>query len=122
MYLGKNGMKMVLRDPLTSKTEIKTISEKTNFNGQTLLDGSFQNTSFQTGANVGEQVDVSIARTADDTLGTSIANGISSSTTSSTAALAAGDLTLNGVAVGASSAFGFVFFAGGGWVVLAKAG
>lgn len=85
------------------KTEIKTISEKTNFNGQTLLDGSFQNTSFQTGANVGEQVDVSIARTADDTLGTSIANGISSSTTSSTAALAAGDLTINGVAVGASN-------------------
>jgi flagellin len=85
------------------KTEIATIAEKTNFNGQSLLDGSFQNTSFQTGANVGESIDVSIARTAEDTLGTSLANGISSSTTSSTVALAAGDISINGVSVGAAN-------------------
>jgi flagellin len=85
------------------KTEIKTISEKTNFNGRKLLDGSFQNTSFQTGANVGEKVDVSIARTATDTLGTSLANGISTSSATSGNALTQGDLTINGVAVGAAS-------------------
>ena len=88
------------------KTEIETISEKTNFNGQNLLDGTFQNTSFQTGANVGEKIDVSIARTAADTLGTSLSNGISTSTaTSATAtAMAAGDVVINGVAVGAANA------------------
>ncbi len=86
------------------KSEIKTISEKTNFNGQNLLDGSFQKTSFQTGANVGEKIDVSISRTATDTLGTSIANGISTSTAGSNTAMAAGDVTINGVAVGAANA------------------
>lgn len=86
------------------KSEIKTISEKTNFNGQNLLDGSFQNTSFQTGANVGEKIDVSIAKTTDATLGTSLANGISTSTAGSSTAMAAGDVTINGVAVGAANA------------------
>lgn len=42
------------------KAEIQSISEKTNFNGQSLLDGSFQDTGFQTGANVGDRIDVSI--------------------------------------------------------------
>ncbi len=86
------------------KAEISSIAEKTNFNGQKLLDGSFQNTSFQTGANVGEKIDVSIARTAEDTLGTSVANGISTSTASSGTALVAGDVTINGIAVGAANA------------------
>ena len=85
------------------KSEIKTISEKTNFNGQNLLDGSFQNTSFQTGANVGEKIDVSIARTAADTLGTSLSNGISTSSASSGSAMVQGDVTINGIAVGAAS-------------------
>jgi flagellin len=84
------------------KAEIKTISEKTNFNGQNLLDGSFQRTSFQTGANVGEKIDVSISRTATDTLGTSLANGISTSSASSGSAMVQGDLTINGVAIGAA--------------------
>lgn len=86
------------------KSEIKTISEKTNFNGQNLLDGSFQNTSFQTGANVGEKIEVSIAKTTDATLGTSIANGISTSTAGSSTAMAAGDVVINGAAVGAANA------------------
>jgi flagellin len=86
------------------KAEIKTISEKTNFNGQNLLDGSFQNTSFQTGANVGEKIDISISKTTDATLGTSLANGISTSTAGSSTAMAAGDVTINGAAVGATNA------------------
>mgnify|MGYP003638017168 FL=1 len=87
------------------KTEIATIAEKTNFNGQTLLDGSFQNTSFQTGANVGDRIDVSIAEVSAETLGTDITSGLSSvSSTDSRSAMAAGDLVINGFAVGAADA------------------
>jgi flagellin len=84
------------------KEEIKTISANTNFNGRNLLDGSFQKVSFQTGANVGETIEVSIAKTTEATLGTAVANGISSSTTTGT--LAAGDITINGISVGAADA------------------
>lgn len=87
------------------KAEIKTISEKTNFNGQNLLDGSFQNTGFQTGANVGERIDVSIARTADDTLGAAATAGVTSNNISTGTTveqtITAGDLTINGTAVAA---------------------
>jgi flagellin len=91
------------------KAEIASISEKTSFNGQNLLDGSFQNTGFQTGANVGERIDVSIGETSVNTLGSAATAGISSNvsqdplTTTGTDALVAGDLVINGIAVGASS-------------------
>ena len=84
------------------KAEIATISANTNFNGRNLLDGTFQNVSFQTGANVGETIEVSIAKTTEATLGTAVSNGISSSTTTGT--LAAGDITINGISVGAADA------------------
>ncbi len=84
------------------KEEIATISANTNFNGRNLLDGSFQNVTFQTGANVGETIEVSIAKTTEATLGTAVSNGISSSTTTGT--LAAGDITINGISVGAADA------------------
>jgi flagellin len=87
------------------KTEIATISEKTNFNGQNLLDGSFQDTGFQTGANVGERIEVSIGRTAEDTLGAAATAGISSNNTSTglvaEQTIVAGDLTINGASVAA---------------------
>jgi flagellin len=87
------------------KAEIKTISEKTNFNGQNLLDGSFQGKTFQTGANVGETISVSVGRVAEDTLGTSLSNGISSNNISTGTTVAqtitGGDLTINGIAVAA---------------------
>lgn len=88
------------------KTQIATIAEKTNFNGQKLLDGSFQNTSFQTGANVGDRIDVSIAEVSAETLGTDITSGLSSvsSTSAARSAMAAGDLVINGFAVGAADA------------------
>ncbi len=91
------------------KAEIQTISEKTNFNGQNLLDGSFQNTGFQTGANVGERIEVSIGETTVNTLGSAASAGISSNvdktplTGAGTDALVAGDIVINGTAVGASS-------------------
>lgn len=96
------------------KAEIGTISEKTNFNGQKLLNGSFQNTSFQTGANGGEKIDVSISETSIDTLGSASTAGLSgnvsktliaaSAAVGSDLALVAGDLTINGISVGASAA------------------
>ncbi|MBK8973233.1 MAG: flagellin [Hahellaceae bacterium] len=85
------------------KAEIASISKNTNFNGRNLLDGSFQNVSFQTGANVGETISVSIAKTTEATLGTAVTNGISSSTTTG-ASLASGDLTINGISVPAANA------------------
>lgn len=85
------------------KAEISAIAEKTNFNGRNLLDGSFQDVTFQTGANVGETIDVSIAKVGADTLGTATTNGISTGTTQGTA-MAQGDITINGIAVGAADA------------------
>ncbi|KZY87554.1 flagellin, partial [Oleiphilus sp. HI0069] len=87
------------------KAEIQSISEKTNFNGQSLLDGSFQDAGFQTGANVGDRIDVSINETTVDTLGAAATAGVTSnnSKTALTAeqTIAAGDLTINGAAISA---------------------
>lgn len=87
------------------KSEISSISEKTNFNGTKLLDGSFQKTTFQTGANIGDKIDVSISEISESTLGVAATSGLSSvSSTDARAAMAAGDLVINGFAVGAASA------------------
>ena len=81
--------------------EIARTAEGTNFNGVKLLDGSFS-TSIQVGANAGDAVDVSIGKLTADTLGVSSKNGVSSVRTDS--ALAAGELVINGVSVGATRA------------------
>ncbi|MCP5161970.1 MAG: flagellin [Hahellaceae bacterium] len=95
-------------------SEIDNISKTTNFNGKKLLDGSFSNSVFQTGANAGDTISVSIGKLATDSLGTAGGAGISAVTGSTTAsgsfvgtttsgqALVSGDLVINGVAVGAS--------------------
>lgn len=89
------------------KAEIKRVSEQTNFNGTKLLDGSFSAVTFQIGSNEGESVTVSIEGSTVDKLGAAQTDGISSDqqggTTQTIAALAAGDLVINGIAVGASS-------------------
>ena len=41
------------------KREITRVAEQTRFNGNALLDGSFQNAIFQVGANVGETINIS---------------------------------------------------------------
>lgn len=89
-------------------TEIERVSTQTTFNGTKLLDGTFTDVAFQIGANEGEDVSFGIEGTNFDQLGTSPTDGISSSPGSTTntppvAALAAGDLVINGTAVGASS-------------------
>ncbi len=81
--------------------EISRISEQTNFNGRALLDGTFES-SVQIGTNAGETVDISINQVTADELGGGIGAGISAIGTD--AALSSGDLIVNGVAIGASSA------------------
>lgn len=84
--------------------EIKAVSENANFNGRKLLDGSFTTATFQTGANEGETISFGIARATVNSLGTAVTNGISSDVAGNTASdLAAGDLVINGSAVGAST-------------------
>jgi flagellin len=90
------------------KAEIIRVVEQTQFNGNKLLDGTFSDITFQIGANEGEDVSFGIEGTAINQLGTSPEDGISSSpgntgTTPPVAALAAGDLVINGIAIGASS-------------------
>ncbi len=84
------------------KDEIKRVSEETNFNGVKLLNGDFKDANFQVGANSGETIKVSIGKATVDSLGVSSTGGVSSQGTD--AALASGDLIINGVKVGASRA------------------
>jgi flagellin len=92
------------------RSEISNIANKTTFNGKKLLDGSFSNETFQTGANQGDTVKVSIAKLSVDSLGTASTDGISgqASTTALTgtatvsSALVAGDLVINGFAISGS--------------------
>jgi flagellin len=89
------------------KAEITTVTENANFNGKKLLDGSFQNTSFQTGANVGEKIEVSIAEISDETLGTAATSGVSSTASNisdRSTAMVQGDIVINGTTVGAADA------------------
>ena len=89
-------------------TEIERVADQTTFNGTKLLDGTFTDVTFQIGANEGEDVSFGIEGTNVTQLGVSPTDGISSSpgstaTTPAVAALSAGDLVINGIAVGASS-------------------
>ena len=89
------------------KEEIERVSLQTNFNGTKLLDGTFSEVSFQVGANEGESVTFGIEGATVNQLGAASTDGISSDqqggTTQTIVAMAAGDLVINGIAVGASS-------------------
>ena len=89
------------------KDEIQSVSDRTNFNGKKLLDGSFGNSVFQTGANVGESITVSLSGARVDQMGSGQSAGIStvgSTAAAQTTAMASGDLIINGLSVGASLA------------------
>ena len=86
--------------------EINRVAEQTSFNGVKLLDGSFSNQSFQIGADVGQTIDVTSivdATTANlgsygrATVTTAVSTGFAN-------ALSAGDVTINGVDLGAIGA------------------
>jgi len=91
------------------KQEIDTISNRTNFNGIKLLDGSAAKLNIQTGVNAGDSMVMSIsaARTQDIGIGARsslTATGTSGTATSLAKQINAGDLIINGVSVGASDA------------------
>ncbi|MDO8651595.1 MAG: flagellin [Undibacterium sp.] len=88
-------------------SEIDRVAQNSSFNGVKLLDGSFNAQSFQVGANatssdIVQIAGISSARTSSlGGSGSSTQTTLTSSATS--AALTAGQLTLNGASVGASS-------------------
>ena len=85
------------------KAEIDRVAQQTAFNGVKLLDGTFQSQTFQVGANAGETISIS---SISSLRATALGAGYSSSVTggATTAALTATDLSINGIAIGASVA------------------
>lgn len=91
--------------------EIDRVATTTNFNNVKLLDGSFQNQSFQVGANQGETIDIAnIVDARSSALGTWTSVDTSQATATgavladrtagaSFAAIGASDLSINGVAI-----------------------
>ena len=95
------------------KDEIDRVASTTAFNGIKLLDGSFTNQAFQVGANVGETISISSLVNAQSaalgtttTYATSVAGALVTDVTSPVGDIDAGDLEINGVAVGAITAGG----------------
>ncbi len=85
------------------KAEIDRVAQTTAFNGVKLLDGSFASQNFQVGANQGQVISVAAITSArTSALGASFV--ATRTSTATTAALNAGDLTLNGAAIAASVA------------------
>lgn len=82
-------------------SEIGRITETTNFNGVNLLDGSFEGTQFQIGANNGETFSFDINDVGVDALGGGETVGVSTRGTAN--ALVQGDLVINGTVIGAST-------------------
>lgn len=87
------------------KAEIDRVASQTSFNGVKLLDGSFSNQVFQIGANQGETITVSsIVNANSGSLGTFSRASVTGVAASAFTAINAGDLTINGVSVGAVAA------------------
>ncbi len=95
-----------LNDEVTQLVaEINRVAETTSFNGTNLLDGTFGSKNIQVGANSGETISVSMVNVKADSLGVG-SNSSYSTTITGTAAtdkLSAGDLTINGYQIGATS-------------------
>ena len=91
------------------KSEIDRVASTTSFNGIKLIDGQFTNQAFQVGANVGETITItSLVNAQSSSLGTSTTSSANVTGAAATAftAITAGDLTINGVSVGAVAAGG----------------
>jgi len=87
------------------KSEIDRVASTTSFNGVKLLDGTFTNKDFQVGANVGETISIdSIVNANSADLGSSSIAQVTGAAATAFGAIAAGDLTINGVSVGAIAA------------------
>ncbi|SMF95772.1 flagellin [Methylomagnum ishizawai] len=83
-------------------SEIDRVAGQTQFNGITLLDGSFKQQSFQVGANAGQTISVNVSGAKASQLGTNNAAALTAKGNS--AAINSGDLIINGVAIRSSSA------------------
>lgn len=82
--------------------EIDRVAKTTQFNGVNLLDGTFSSSTFQVGANAGQTISVTMNSARADTIGTgsqSAVTGVGDDT-----AMATGDVIINGVTIGGSSA------------------
>ena len=95
------------------KAEIDRVASTTTFNGIKLLDGTFTDQAFQVGANVGETINIdSIVNAQSTSLGTtttyatSVVGVAPTAFTAVTDDIAAGDIEINGVALGAITAGG----------------
>lgn len=82
-------------------SEIDRIATQTSFNSRNLLDGTLSGVKFQIGAFENESVSLSVGSTRAYSLGSAYS---ATSSTVNTTAITAGALTLEGYAVGASSA------------------
>ncbi|MBI3284471.1 MAG: flagellin [Burkholderiales bacterium] len=97
-------------------SEIDRVASSSNFNGVNLLDGSFASQTFQVGANNTSNDRISIAsissaKSASLGVGSSssYATNLAQGTAVTAVALAAGDLSINGYQVGASTPDGVSF-------------
>lgn len=89
------------------KAEIDRIATTTQFNSQNVLDGSFKNKQFQIGDKNGSNIAVSISSVKTKDLGLGSGTGVSNTLVSSriaVAAVAAGDILINGQAISAIGA------------------
>jgi len=82
-------------------SELRRVSEQTNFNGKNLLDGSLK-TSVQIGTQVGETVEFSINKVTVDKLGAGAGTGVGA--VGNANAIGNGDLLINGIAISPSAA------------------
>lgn len=83
-------------------SEINRLSDDTNFNGLSLLDGTVTEQTFQIGANSGETFKFTINDLGTDVLGAAETAGVSA--VGNANAMSSGDLVLNGVNITGSSA------------------
>ena len=84
------------------KNEITRVAGQSSFNGVKLLDGSFTSQVFQVGANAGQIISIeSIVDARIASLGTRNTATLTGAAASAFTAVTAGDLTINGVSVGA---------------------
>ena len=90
------------------KAEIDRIATTTQFNNQNVLDGSFKNKQFQIGDKAGSNIAVSISSIKTKDLGLGSGTGVSDTLVSTridtTNAIVAGDVLINGQAIGAIAA------------------
>jgi len=101
--------------------EIERVATTTTFNGINLLDGSFSSKNFQVGANAADTVAItSIASAKTSSIGSTYSSTLSTTQEVDTNAFTSTELSVNNVAVGASTSDG-VSTAGDTYSALAKA-